>query len=90
VDQPVSAAVLHQLFLVRAEVVVPTYGGRRGHPVCFRGDLLGELREVSEAERGLRGVVRRHTVTEVPVDDESVLWNLNDPAAYTMARATLG
>ena len=90
VDQPVPAHILGKLFDTvgqLADVAVPTYKGRRGHPVCFAGRLLGELRTVSEEDEGLRAVVRRHRVAEVSVDDESVVWNLNDPAAYAAARA---
>jgi CTP:molybdopterin cytidylyltransferase MocA len=87
VDQPVPASVLETLFAAEGDVVVPTYLGRRGHPVRCAGSLLRELREVTEADQGLRAVVRRHTVTEVPVDSESVIWNLNDPGAYAAAMA---
>jgi CTP:molybdopterin cytidylyltransferase MocA len=90
VDQPVPAAVLDALFKAierGVEVAVPTCGGRRGHPVCLAGALLGELREVNEASQGLRAVVRRHAMTEVPVESDAVLWNLNDPAAYAAAVA---
>jgi molybdenum cofactor cytidylyltransferase len=89
VDQPVPADVLRTLFGVQAEVAIPTFKGRRGHPVCLAGSLLEELRQVDEASEGLRAVVRRHRVVEVPVDDESVVWNLNDPAAYEAARVRL-
>ena len=92
VDQPVEVDVLERLFRTiedNAEVAVPSYRGRRGHPVCFTGQLLGELREVNEAEEGLRAIVRRHVVTEVPVESESITWNLNDPASYATARARL-
>ncbi|HET6315594.1 MAG TPA: nucleotidyltransferase family protein [Chloroflexota bacterium] len=85
VDQPVPREVLEALFGAAAEVAIPTYGGRRGHPVCVSSALLEELRAVTEEEQGLRAVVRRHAVTEVAVDDASVLWNLNDPAAYAAA-----
>ena len=86
VDQPVPHTVLDALFSTEADIVIPTYRGHRGHPVCLAGALLGELQEVNEASEGLRAVVRRHTVTEVAVDDESVVWNLNDPSAYQAAR----
>lgn len=87
VDQPVPAWVLLALFAAHAEVAVPTFGGRRGHPVCVAGKLLRELREVTEADQGLRAVVRRHTVTEVPVQTEAILWNLNDPEAFASAHS---
>ena len=88
VDQPVPAHVIATLFEAvesGAHVALPTFGGRRGHPVCFRGDLLSELRAVAEDAEGLRAIVRRHERTEVAVDAEAVVWNLNDPAAYAAA-----
>lgn len=96
VDQPVPARVLSQLVeaLTRdalIDIVVPIYQGRRGHPVLLAGALLPELRAVTEEDQGLRAVVKRHAgrVAEVTVSDESVVWNLNDPAAYAAARARL-
>jgi molybdenum cofactor cytidylyltransferase len=94
VDQPVSAEVIRALFdalLGTHTVAVPTFAGRRGHPVCLSGRLLAELRAVTEQDQGLRAVVRRHTASlvEVPVNSESVIWNLNDPATYASARAAV-
>ena len=93
VDQPVTADVLGRLYAAiddKTDVAMPSFNGRRGHPICLAGRLLGELRTVTEQEQGLRAVVRRHAdhVTEVLVDSESVLWNLNDPAAFAAAHAT--
>jgi len=96
VDQPCPVEVLTALYAAIAqragEIAIPSYQARRGHPVCFAGSLLPELRAVTEAEAGLRAVVRRHAenVVEVPVNSPSVLWNLNDPAAYAAAQAHAG
>jgi molybdenum cofactor cytidylyltransferase len=94
VDQPCSADVLEALFdaAQHAEIAVPTFRGRRGHPICIDGRLLPELRHVTEQEEGLRSIVRRHAqhVVEVPVENEAVVWNLNDPAAYAAARVAAG
>jgi molybdenum cofactor cytidylyltransferase len=96
VDQPAAAELLGALFdtlaSAGADVALPVHAGRRGHPICISGRVLGELRAVSEEEHGLRAVVRRHAhaTVEVAVDDESVLWNLNDPAAYAVAARTAG
>ena len=93
VDQPTPVEVLRAMFAAvehgDGRVAVPTYLGRRGHPVCFAGNLLPELRRVAEHDEGLRSVVRRYAaqLVEVPVNSESVLWNLNDPAAYAAAQA---
>jgi CTP:molybdopterin cytidylyltransferase MocA len=93
VDQPCESSVLTSLFgeldSSNADVAIPIYKGRRGHPACFARRLLPELRAVDEEAEGLRSVVRRHAerLIEVPVESESVVWNLNDPAAYAAARA---
>ncbi len=89
VDQPVWSNVLRALFASVPDdgIAVPTFGGRRGHPICLSGCLLDELAGVTEEQQGLRAVVRNHAVVDVPVDDESVVWNLNDPAAYAAAHA---
>ncbi len=89
VDQPVSQPVLEALYSAiesGALIAVLTFQGRRGHPVCLAGSLIGELLTVDEATQGLRAVTRRHAVTEVVVEDQAVVWNLNDPAAYAAAR----
>jgi molybdenum cofactor cytidylyltransferase len=91
VDQPCPVEVLTALFTAieqgTGDIVVPTHNGRRGHPICVAGRLLTELRTVTEETEGLRAVVRAHAaqLVEVPVESESVLWNLNDPAAYAAA-----
>jgi CTP:molybdopterin cytidylyltransferase MocA len=94
VDQPVTADILRRLYDAiddSTDVAIPTFQGRRGHPVCLSGRLLAELHTLTETEQGLRAVVRRHAehLREVPTDSESVVWNLNDPAAFAAAQATL-
>jgi CTP:molybdopterin cytidylyltransferase MocA len=92
VDQPCPAAVIEALFAAveqGAEIALPTYAGRRGHPICLAGRLLPELLHVTEQTQGLRAVVHGHPQTEVPVDTEQVLHNLNDPAAYQAALTRL-
>ena len=75
VDQPCPSRILQALFEAiesrQADVAIPTFEGRRGHPACFAGRLLPELRAVSEETQGLRSVVRGAArVLEVPVDTE--------------------
>lgn len=63
-------------------ILIPTFGGRRGHPPLFRGDLIGELMEVREESQGLRAIVRRDPgrVLEIPWGSDEILLNLNSPA----------
>ena len=67
----------------RVTIVVPSYGGRRGHPLvihsCHRAEI-GELRP----DVGLRELLRRHpeAVRHVDVSVESVLHDMDTPEDY--------
>jgi molybdenum cofactor cytidylyltransferase len=85
VDHPlVSARLVSELvekfYKEKKAIVLPTYNGRRGHPVIFSSALFGELL-ASPTEMGARAVVWAHAadVLEVPTDEEGVVLNLNDP-----------
>jgi molybdenum cofactor cytidylyltransferase len=85
VDHPlVSARLVSELvdrfYEAKKAIVLPTYKGKRGHPVIFSSQLFGELLE-APAEMGARAVVWAHAadVLEVPTDEEGVTLNLNDP-----------
>lgn len=91
VDHPmVSAELVARLIdefdATGKSIVLPTYQGRRGHPVIFRSLLYHELLKAS-VEVGAREVVWAHRadVVEVPTDEEGVVLNLNDPEALRRA-----
>jgi molybdenum cofactor cytidylyltransferase len=67
-------------------IVLPTYKRKRGHPVIFRASLFEELLAAS-SEVGAREVVWAHPkdVTEVEIDEEAVVLNLNDPETLKKA-----
>jgi molybdenum cofactor cytidylyltransferase len=64
-------------------IILPTYQGRRGHPVLFSARLFGELR-AAPLEVGARHVVRRHPddILEVATEEEGVVLNINDRESY--------
>ena len=66
-----------------AEIVVPGFEGKRGHPVVFGRAVFPELEAASPPE-GARDVVRAHPerVAVVPVEDPAVLDDLNTPESY--------
>lgn len=69
------------------KIVIPTYRGKRGHPVIFPSALYAELlavRQDAPENIGARAVVRAHAadVVEVPVNEEGVIINLNDPETF--------
>lgn len=70
-------------------IVLPTFGGKRGHPLIFAASLYPELLSASP-EVGARQVVWAHArdLLEIATDEEGVVLNLNDPA--TLGRALEG
>ena len=85
VDHPLISAALvgdlvEQFYKHEKTIAIPTYKGRRGHPVIFCSALYGELL-AAPPEKGARAVVWAHAadVLEVPTDEEGIVLNLNDP-----------
>ena len=67
----------------RPPVVIPTYQGRRGHPVIFSRALFEEFRALAPKE-GANQVARRHRAETlfVEVQDEAILRDVDTPADY--------
>jgi molybdenum cofactor cytidylyltransferase len=87
VDHPLISATLvgsliEAFVASRAPVVVPSYWGRRGHPVIFSAAVYDELLN-APLDQGARAVVWAHTreVHEVSTVEEGCVLNLNDPRA---------
>src|SRR5271170_8114693 len=85
VDHPlISGALVNRLIeqfdAGKHAIVVPTFRGRRGHPVIFRASVYDELL-AAPSDIGARQVVWAHKedTAEVPTDEEGVVLNLNDP-----------
>jgi len=70
-------------------IVLPTYKGRRGHPVIFSAALYDELL-AAPLELGARAVVWAHAgeVLEIPTEEDGVVLNLNDPETLRRALAS--
>ena len=91
VDHPLVSAnlvarLIEQFDSTGKLVALPTYKGRRGHPLIFRASLYDELLEAS-ATVGARQVVWAHRdeVLEVATDEEGIILNLNDPETLRKA-----
>ena len=68
-----------------AAITLPTFAGRRGHPVIWDQRLFAELRTSEAATReGARAVLHAHAaeIESVPVDDPAVIDFINTPADY--------
>jgi molybdenum cofactor cytidylyltransferase len=69
----------------RGPVTLPTFAGRRGHPVIWDQGLFAELRTSDAATRdGARAVLHAHAdqAVLVPVDDPAVTDFINTRADY--------
>jgi molybdenum cofactor cytidylyltransferase len=67
-------------------IVLPTFHGKRGHPVIFSSKLFSELLDAPE-ETGARSAVWKHAkeICEVPTSEEGIILNLNDPETFHSA-----
>jgi len=88
VDHPfITAEVVDQLIAAfqqaRRPIVVPVFGGRRGHPALFAKSLFDELAN-APADKGARHVVSSNEdqVLEVNVADRGVLMSIDTPEDY--------
>ena len=96
VDQPRPRDLLRTLLAAHGEVdaaiTLPVYEGKRGPPVIVDGSLLTELRNASEEDRGLRGIITAHDdgVHEVEVKSSIARLDINTPADYERALAAFG
>ena len=66
-----------------APVVIPTYHGRRGHPVLIGQQLFEELLGLT-TDAGADSVVRRYRPATqfVEVEDEGIVIDVDDPESY--------
>ncbi|GIX06694.1 MAG: glycosyl transferase [Candidatus Poribacteria bacterium] len=92
VDQPfVPAEVFRQvrdaLREGKAGVVLPRWGGRRGHPIGLRAELFGEVLQLNSRAVGLNAWIRAHPerVWELPVATDAVLQDMDLPEEYQEA-----
>jgi molybdenum cofactor cytidylyltransferase len=65
------------------KIVLPTYNGKRGHPVIFAATLFPELL-AAPLDQGARTVVWAHAseVVEVPTAEAGCVMNVNDSNAF--------
>jgi len=91
VDHPLVTAQLIARLIAEfdssaAPLALPTYRGKRGHPLIFRASLYPELLAASQ-DVGARQVVWAHAdqICEVATEEEGVVLNINDPEALQRA-----
>jgi len=96
VDHPLVTAQLIAHLIAEFDssakpIALPTYRGKRGHPLIFRASLYPELLAASP-DVGARQVVWAHgdQICEVATEEEGVVLNINDPEALQRALGRTG
>jgi molybdenum cofactor cytidylyltransferase len=88
-DMPlVKASVFRKLLGCGAEIAVPVWGGRRGHPVLLDSRLIPDLLAEPPASSLGRFIARRGFET-VEVDDPGIVADLDDPGDLRRISARL-
>lgn len=82
--EPATVSALVERFdRTAAPVVIPTFGGRLGHPVLIAPSLFGPLLALGEgvgADTVIRACREKTELVEVP--DAGILVDVDDPQAY--------
>lgn len=82
VDMPVfDTAIYESLWSANAEIVVPTFDGRRGHPVLLSPSALNEITTLDSKVDRLDLWMRSKHALEVSVSTDLIFKNLNEPAS---------
>ena len=68
-------------------IVLPTFEGRRGHPVLFSSEVLEEILALGPSE-GANIVVRKNPdrIIEVPVNAPGILVDIDTPEQFERLR----
>ena len=92
VDQPRPTKILKSLvkshLLKNTLISYPIYKGKRGHPIIISTKLKNEFNNLSESKFGLRDILNkyRELANEIPMNDPSVLLDLNYYSEYIEAK----
>jgi molybdenum cofactor cytidylyltransferase len=94
---PVARATIEYLQAVLAEsseeevwAVVPTFGGKHGHPMVMGRDMIEAfLRAPAETTAKEIRAERQDRVRYIEVNDENVVRNVNTPEEYAQASQAL-
>lgn len=75
----------------RVDIVVPTYGGRGGHPTLFAGALRQEVLDLPDNGQGLRDLIvrREGRVLRVELGRPGMVEDLDTPEDYEQALETM-
>jgi molybdenum cofactor cytidylyltransferase len=83
IEQTVTRCLINNFIESDKGIVVPTYDGRRGHPVIFSSTYRDELLKLQGDEGGKR-IIDRHPedLVEIEVGSDTVTRDIDTPTDY--------
>ncbi len=70
------------------EILLPAYGGRRGHPIILPFSLKEEILKADPLKFSLRDIIHKHEnlVRVVAIDNEAILFDMDTKNDYERAK----
>jgi molybdenum cofactor cytidylyltransferase len=90
IDNPyTSEALLRELILHKdeAEVIMPTFKGRTGHPVLINPSVIKEIIDARNSDLRIDLFLKRFGVIKVETSDKYILANINLPEEYQQLKS---
>lgn len=83
ITQSLVVDLLQEFWTSKKKIIIPTFRGKRGHPVIFERSLFDEIR-TAPMDVGARAVVHHHAddIAEVSSEEEGVIVNIDTPEDY--------
>jgi molybdenum cofactor cytidylyltransferase len=85
----VSPAVYDRMLQVPAEIVIPTYKGKKGHPVLLGRTAIAEILALP-GDAILRDYIQAQGYIALEVEDDGILLDVDTPQDYAAMCARLG
>ncbi len=86
VDNPfVNPEVLNSLMngILNADVAIPTFQGRNGHPVLLNKTVINAIIRNSNLDIQFRELINSFSHIQIEVNDPGILVNINTPEDYS-------
>jgi len=85
----ISPAVYGQMLQVNAEIVIPTYHGKKGHPVLLDQTAIAEILALPD-DAILRDYIQAKGYAALEVQDDGILLDVDTPQDYKAMCKRLG
>ncbi|MHA2092474.1 MAG: nucleotidyltransferase family protein [Candidatus Kariarchaeaceae archaeon] len=62
-------------------IIIPTFEGRRGHPLLISSTIIGDVVKISDDNQGMRGYLNdnQEKILYLPLSNEGILKDIDKP-----------